>query len=200
MINLNEISDRQIMEMKIGLLQYDYIQTKFSRHMDNEDFRDVFTNFYLSSQGRMRLPENRKPFFEIMFNCDSNIDLIELVNYLYEVLPIDMYEFSFATKLLHTVNNQSPIYDSKVFKYLKKEEQVDFWDIQGAKKDRYGNEISKIEKIKNNWDRLNDWYRIFLPSSRGRSWIDWFDSNFPTYAHISDVKKIDFIIFSCSGY
>ena len=130
----------------------------------------------------------------------NSIDLIELVNYLYKVLAVDMYEFSFATKLLHTVNNQSPIYDSKIFKYLKKEERVDFWDIQVVKKDRYGNEITKIEKIKNNCNRLNDWYRSFLPSSRGRSWIDWFNSNFPSYVHISDIKKIDFIIFSCSGY
>jgi len=101
---------------------------------------------------------------------------------------------------LYTVNNQSPIYDSKVFRYLKKEEQVDLWDIQVPKKDRYGKEISKIDKITNNWKRLNDWYRSFLPSSRGQSWIQWFDSNYPDYAHISDIKKIDFIIFTCSGY
>ncbi len=82
MINLANISDRQLMEMKMGLLQYDYIQKKFIQHIDDEDFRDVFTNFYLSSQGRMRLPENRNPFFETMFNCDSNMDLIDLVNHL----------------------------------------------------------------------------------------------------------------------
>ena len=200
MINLGNVSKKQKMEMQIGLLQYDYIQTRFTSGVDDEDFRDVFTNFYLSSQGRMRLPENRNPFFEKMFDCDSNQDLIQLVEYLYDHLAVDMYEFSFATKLLHTVNTQSPIYDSKVFKYLKKEERVDFWDIQVPKKDRYGNEVSKLEKISHNWEMLNDWYSSFLPSARGISWINWFDANFPLYAHISNIKKIDFIIFSCSGY
>ena len=187
MINLANVSEKQKMEMQIGLLQYDYIQTRFTFGVDDEDFRDVFTNFYLSSQGRMRLPENRNPFFEKMFDCDSNQDLIQLVKYLYEHLAVDMYEFSFATKLLHTV-------------YLKKEERVDFWDIQVPKKDRYGNEVSKLEKISHNWEMLNDWYSSFLPSTRGISWINWFDTNFPLYAHISNIKKIDFIIFSCSGY
>ena len=45
---------------------------------------------------------------------------------LYDVLAIGKYEFSFATKLLHTVNVDSPIYDSKVRVYLKNEEGVDF--------------------------------------------------------------------------
>ena len=67
-------------------------------------------------------------------------------------------------------------------------------------KDRYGNEVSKLEKISHNWEMLNDWYSSFLPSTRGINWINWFDTNFPLYAHISNIKKIDFIIFSCSGY
>ena len=67
----------------------------------------------------------------------------------------------------HNVNNQSPIYDSKVFKYLKKEEKVDFWDINVYKKDKHGKEIPKIDKIYNNWKRLKEWYEKFMPSPRG---------------------------------
>ena len=71
-----------------------------------------------------------------------------------------------------------------MFKYLKKEEKVDFWDINVYKKDKHGKEILKIDKISNNWKRLEE----------------WFDLKFPSFKHISNVKKIDFIIFTCSGY
>ena len=36
------------------------------------------------------------------------------------------YEFSLGSKLLHTKNDASPIYDSKVRDYLASEEGVDF--------------------------------------------------------------------------
>ncbi len=55
------------------------------------------------------------------------------------------------------MNAQFPIYDSKVFKYLKNEEGVDFWDIQRSKKDIYGNEIHKLNKIEYNWEMLKAW-------------------------------------------
>ena len=148
----------------------------------------------------MKLPGNRIPFFEKLFHCKKEQDLIDLVIYLHDNLALADYEFSFATKLLHTVNPDSPIYDSKVYKYLKKEERVDFWNIQAIRRDARGREIDKIEKIAHNWDRLTLWYSYFLASKRGEKWIKWFDKNFPSYAHISNVKKIDFIIFSCSGY
>lgn len=199
MIDLNLITERQLMEMEVGLLQYEYIRSHFDLG-DNEDFREVFTNFYLSSQGKMRQEDNRNPFFEKLFNTEPNQNLIELVQYLYDHLALSMYEFSFATKLLHTINNNSPIYDSKVYEYLKREEDVDFIDIQSSRRKKNGRLMNKLERIEHNWNELNEWYGSFLQSPRGREWINYFDEHFPRYSHINNVKKIDFIIFSCSGY
>lgn len=43
-------------------------------------------------------------------------------------------EFSIGSKLLHTKNTTSPIYDSKVAKYLKNDERLDLWWGKGIEK------------------------------------------------------------------
>lgn len=197
-IDITKVTEKQIMSLEVGLLQYTYIQRNFKK--DDEDFRDVFTDFYLTSQARMRNVENRVPFFELMKKTKPNDSLITIVEKLYKSLPIGMYEFSFATKLLHTINTNSPIYDSKVYKYLRNDEKVDLWDIHQKKFDSAGKEMTKLEKIDHNWIELNNWYSSFLKTVTFKNWIAWFDKSFPKFASISNIKKVDFIIFSCSGY
>ena len=96
--------------------------------------------------------------------------------------------------MLHTRNDALPIYDSKVRVYLSNAENVEFWW------NRYGTSAprgtSEREKLKHDWETLCNWYQEFLVSSRGKQWVDWFDRNFPNHKHISDVKKVDFIIFA----
>ena len=186
-IDISKITERQILIIRNSINYYSYIQANYQK--DDEDFRDVFTEFYLSSQGAMRNEENRVPFFNKMRNCDANKKLIDIVKELYNELPINKYEFSFATKLLHTINNESPIYDSKVRIYLKKNEQVDFWLY-------YHPRVNVLEQIEHDWKLLVDWYNRFLSTEESKKWIEWFDSQFPEHTHISKVKKIDFIIFA----
>lgn len=108
-------------------------------------------------------------------------------------------EFSLSSKLLHTRNPNYPIYDSKVRIYLSEQENIEFWWGQRTKK-MYGEPAPKNtteeNKIKHDWDNLCGWYAKFLKSQRGKSWITWFNENFPNHKNISDVKKIDFIIFA----
>ena len=56
--------------------------------------------------------------------------------------------------------------------------------------------MTKTQKIPTDWKTLIDWYDMFMKSPIGKNWIAWFDKNFPNYTSISDVKKIDFIIFA----
>ena len=197
-ICLSNATRKQLMSLEIGLLQYSYIQKYYKTN--DEDFRDVFTDFYLASQGRMRKVENRVPFFELLSKTKPDDSLIDIVSKLYMTLPVGMYEFSFATKLLHTINTKSPIYDSKVYKYLKYDEKVNLWDIQQKKVDSSGKIMTQIDKICHNWNELKNWYDSFTKTARASDWIKWFDTNFPLYKSISDIKKIDFIIFTLSGY
>ena len=186
-INLNELTEKRLKKLTDGISAYSMIQTHVDA--DDESFRRVFTKFYLSAQGKMRRSENQEPFFAKMKTCEKNKDLAELVEELYEELPIGKYEFSFATKMLHTVNPDSPIYDSKVRKYLKYEEGVNFWLYFRPRKD-------VLSQIKHDWLLLKEWYDAFLPTARAKEWIAWFDARFPDAAWLSPTKKIDFIIFA----
>lgn len=188
-IDLRAITDRQVLSIRNAINMYTYIQTH--RERDDEDFRDVFTEFYLSSQGVMRKEENQIPFFRKLRECDPSQDLVELVEELYEELPVHKYEFSFATKLLHTVNNDSPIYDSKVRDYLKHNEGVDFWLYYRPRENIMG-------QIRHDWVLLKSWYQEFLKTPRAKGWVAWFDNQFPDAAWISPTKKVDFIIFGCN--
>ena len=188
MIKTKNATKKQIMEMESDLLFYQYIQNEYSEGHNNKDFQDVFTNYYLKTQGIIRLPENRIPFFNVLFRCKKDDDLIELVKLLNNEMATDMYEFSFATKLLHTVNPNSPIYDSKIHMYLRNEEGVPFKAPERS-----------IERIEYNWKQLNQWYKNFIEKDeRCEQWINWFDSIFPSFKEISIVKKIDTIIFFLS--
>lgn len=93
MIDLNQISEKQKLEIKVGLLQYEYIQKHYLYKDDSEDFKEVFIKFYLSSQAIMRRDENKNPFFDNLFKCKKDQDLVELVQILKEKLQNGMYEF-----------------------------------------------------------------------------------------------------------
>lgn len=124
-IDIHKVTERQIMAIEVGLLQYKYIQDHY--HDDDEDFRDVFYDFYLRSQSRLNQAPYQNDFFDLLKNSSPNACIEDIIEKLRESLKI--YEFSFASKILHTINTKSPIYDSKIYKYLKSE-GVDMWDIQ----------------------------------------------------------------------
>lgn len=189
-IDIHKVTERQIMAIEVGLLQYKYIQDHY--HDDDEDFRDVFYDFYLRSQSRLNQAPYQNDFFDLLKNSSPNACIEDIIEKLRESLKI--YEFSFASKILHTINTKSPIYDSKIYKYLKSE-GVDMWDIQQVRKNE-----TKMERILHNWEVLNKWYEEFFKTNTFKDWIEWFDKIFPAYANISDVKKVDSIIFACGGF
>lgn len=187
-IDLNKINERQIMNIRVGLLQYKYIKDYVEGNIKDatlNDFKKVYTNFYLKAQGKVGKCDK---YFELLFSKKYNKkeDLLDVVLELKEVL--EMYEFSFASKLLHTINNDLPIYDRKVYDYLKSIKVKGLMDK---------NNKNKELTITTNWNAINDWYKEFL-NGDGQEWIKWFDSNFNEYSDISPIKKIDFIIMACS--
>ena len=194
MIDVNSITPKQKLTIAKGLCDYDFIMAEWPSQ--SEDFEDVYYGFYLKARWAvMNLSGNKRPYFEKLYSLDSP-DLMQILDELKENMDAGSYEFSLGTKLLHTRYPNNPIYDSKVLAYLSSEENVDFWwhhspALRGAARG-----LSEREKIAHDWAKLNAWYASFLPSERGQQWIRWFDSNFPSSARISNVKKIDFIIFA----
>lgn len=193
MIDVNNITERQKLTIRKGLLDYQYIMQNWSTN--SIDFQTVFYEFYLKARWSvMSKPENSIPYFERLQKIDANSNLIDIILSLQGEMAKKSYEFSLCSKMLHTVNPQSPIYDSKVRIYLSVQEDVDFW--WHMNKGHIASSFSEIEKIKHDWDLLCNWYSLFLSSQRGEEWVCWFNNNFPEYKSISDVKKIDFIIFA----
>ncbi|MBE6775225.1 MAG: hypothetical protein E7543_03440 [Ruminococcaceae bacterium] len=196
-IEVNSITPRQKLTINIGLCEYQYIMENWQTN--SEDFKAVFYDFYLKARWSvMTKPSNSIPYFKKLQSISPTDDLIDIISDLKEEMGQHGFEFSLSSKLLHTRNPSSPIYDSKIREYLSKEEKVEFW--WGRSKGMYGSPAprgtSECEKIRHDWINLCQWYNQFLSSKRCKEWINWFDDNFQNHTTISDVKKIDFIIFA----
>lgn len=189
-IILKDISERQKLIIAKGLLDYQFIMLNWKTN--TKDFQDVYYEFYLKARwAMMKNPQNSKAYFDMLQSTDKKTNLMYVINELKSKLTKESYEFSLCSKLLHTINPQSPIYDSKVREYLSTEENVDFWFNTGKK-----NNKTTYEKIEHDWKELCSWYEEFLDSKEGKEWVDWFDFHFPSYSSISNYKKIDSIIFA----
>lgn len=192
-IDLEKITPRQKLTIAKGLCEYEYIMNNWQNN--DLDFREVYYAFYLKARWAvMRKPDNSIPYFEKLQTISPDDDLLGILDWLKEKMEKHSYEFSLGSKLLHTRNPNMPIYDSKVREYLTKEENVPlWWQVTGSSAPRG---TAEREKIKHDWTELCNWYTMFLSSPRGIQWIEWFNVNFPTFSHISNVKKVDFIIFA----
>lgn len=194
-INVNRITSRQKLVIAKGLCDYQYIMDNWQT--DDKDFRDIYYDFYLkASWAVMRKPNNWEPYFQELQSINPEDDLMDILHTLKDKTAEKRFEFSLGSKLLHTRNPKSPIYDSKVREYLSKEEGVNFWWQIPIKSSGAPRGISEEEKIKHDWIELCTWYDHFIKSSRGKEWICWFDENYPSFSNISEIKKIDFIIFA----
>ena len=196
-IDLDKITARQKLIISIGLCEYQYIMDNWKNN--DEDFQSVYYDFYLKARWAvMSKPGNRNPYFDKLQSISPSDNLLDVMSSLKNEMEKKCYELSLTSKLIHTRNTSSPIYDSKVREYLSKEENVEFWWHRGT--GMSGNSAprgtSEFDKIKHDWNALCEWYQEMMNSDRGRMWVEWFDNNFSNYKHISDVKMIDFIIFA----
>ena len=196
-IDIEKITPRQKLIIARGLCDYEYILHNWKSN--DADFQDVYYDFYLKARWAvMSKPNNKFPYFMKLQSISPEDSLMDILDSLKKEMENHSFELSLGSKLLHTRNPATPIYDSKVKSYLSKEENVEFWwhrtsDMSGLPAPRGTPERTKIE---HDWMMLCEWYDAFLLSPRGNQWINWFDLNFPNHKYISNVKKIDFIIFA----
>lgn len=55
---------------------------------------------------------------------------------------------------------------------------------------------TKYQQFQHDWGMIKNWYNNFIKNDqRYTQWINWFDGKFPQHKNISNVKKIDFLIF-----
>ncbi|MBR5337762.1 MAG: hypothetical protein IK152_07240 [Lachnospiraceae bacterium] len=189
------ITPRQKLIIAKGLCDYQYIMENWQ--VNDKDFQEVYYEFYLKARWPvLSNATNKKVYFNKLQSVSLEEGFISILDSLYNEMENHSYEFSLTTKLLHTRDTSMPIYDSKVRDYLSKGEKVNLWWMIPNYVSHAPRGTSEYEKIKHDWEELCKWYISFMDTERCKTWIAWFDDNFPAYVKISNVKKIDFIIFA----
>lgn len=176
-IVFSRVTDTQKHEMRDGLEKYCFIMAG----RDNvQDIRNVFVDFYFVPKKSRNKILNEDRFFELM--SQRLPDAKTFATRLIEKGISNEIMMSFSSKAVHTYYDNRPIYDSHVIAYLK--------TIRGLRLP-----ANKPFMI---YDKLAEWYGIFVNSEEADVWVEWFDGVFPDYANISRIKKIDMILYKIS--
>lgn len=146
---------------------------------DDQDFQREFDFFYKVR----RNAEWRKVFFEIFERKKKkNCSYKEIITELYE--GTGQVEASFASKMLASIDENMPIWDSKVLDRIR---------IKSSNKRGQ----QKLEETIELYDVIVQWYSDLKANKASyNEYITSFDSRFPDYSSISDTKKIDFILWA----
>jgi len=166
--------------------EYRYLKEKFESSGGSSDpeFQARFKKFYrLNFVGLSNKWKDR--FFELLSaKCD---DLKCILLELYGIRRLDgkcSVQCVFATKLVHTVNNDEPIYDSMVGEVLNRK-------VEGSNRDEKVDSCVEIHNF------LMEKYRELINNSKVKEVISEFRSKFGVKREdVSDVKALDFIIWS----
>lgn len=178
-LNAQNLLEQRLAE-SLGLDKYAFIM-KSVREVDvsaNEMFQRQFNAFY-----KVRKSTGWRNNFYGLFERVKNepIPYEDILKYLYD--STGFVESSFASKMLATLDDQCPIIDQYVLKNLG-------LAITGTGK------AARLENTVQTFYTLCDWYDDYLETKEAKDNIAWFDRILPSYAWISDVKKIDYLLWA----
>ena len=108
----------------------------------------------------------------------------DVLDHMYEATG--RYEPSFSNKLVATLNPGKPVWDIHVLRNINQKAPAYY-------------SRKKIEDAKGCYAKMEDWYQAFLASSQGASWIDQFNQLTPEHNKLTDLKKVDFILWQMRG-
>ncbi|MGI6462120.1 MAG: hypothetical protein ACOX04_00600 [Candidatus Scatomorpha sp.] len=163
-----------------GLDKYKYIMEKVKRTnvAVDAEFQRVFNRFYKVRRNE----EWRRAYYEYFESVKNASPTFEsIIRYLYE--HSRNIEPSFSSKMLASIFPEKPIWDRYVVQNLNMR-------LMGA---------TKEEKLKNAiilYANIEKWYDDFLKTEKAKECISEFDRVLPDYKWISEIKKIDSILWS----
>ena len=164
----------------MGLDKYQYImeQVSTTNVAADTDFQRIFNGFYIVRRNETW----RKVYYEHFESVkNSTPTFASIITYLYEYTG--NIEPSFSSKMLATIQPEKPIWDRYVVQNLNIQ-------LTGT---------TKEEKLKNAimlYAEMEKWYAHFLKTEKGKECIAEFDRVLPDYKGISQIKKIDSILWS----
>ena len=142
------------------------------------DFQRLFNGFYRVR----RNAEWRKAYYDLFEKAKgSNPSFETIIRMMYAATG--NIEASFSSKMLATINADMPIWDRYVVQNL-------CLNMKGKTKE------DQLNCAVDLYDRMVSWYDSFLQTENGRDCLAEFDRTLPGYVWMSDVKKIDFYLWS----
>lgn len=182
-LNKNKILERWIANA-LGLEHYSTIMEDFKTFdiaNDTKDFQKKFIYFY---KVVFRKEKWLQKYFKFM--QDSRGKKLEFEEVLRKISGNEgNIEVSFASKLLHTINPDKPIWDQNVLEKLHIDRS-----LNGETRDE------KIKDAVNKYTKLEKKYKKILSERKIQDYIDFFDKLAPSYKDISEIKKVDFLFWS----
>ena len=152
--------------------------------LNNFVFQYVFKSYWRIDNAGWS-DKMKKQFFILL--SEKQADLKIILSELYKIPTLrgkNSIQFSFATKLLHTINNDSPIFDSMVGKIIK-------MDVKGNNKDEKINSCIEIQNY------LKESYKKLITDAKIQQAISDFRTKFGVeIKEMSDTKILDSIIWS----
>lgn len=164
----------------LGLDKYKIIMTSV-RNTDisfDVKFQKTFNGFYLVRRNES-WRKTYYDFFEKEKNATPTFESI--ITFLYE--NTGNVEPSFSSKMLATIDDNNPIWDKYVLQNLNIEHT-------GT------NQEEKLINAIKLYAKITEWYHEFLLTDKAKECVTIFDSTLPDYKWISNVKKIDTVLWS----
>ncbi len=174
MINASEIMQAQLAR-SLGLDKYAEIMRGDPA---SPSFQRAFNGYY-----RIRRNEAwRNHYYALFLRARTEgFDFSQIITALFQATG--NVEASFSSKMLATIDPEKPIWDQYVLQNLGLE-------LTGK---------TQEEKLKNAislYGAIEKWYLDYLTTDEARENLEAFDLLLPEYKWISDVKKIDCLLWS----
>ncbi|WP_217587475.1 hypothetical protein [Lentibacillus saliphilus] len=178
-IDVNKIIEERLAG-SMGLDRYADIMSRVNsiNVSRDEDFQRQFNGFYKVRRNAAW----RKIYYEVFETMKAErATFAIIIKTLFE--KTGNIEASFSSKMLATLNPNKPIWDRYVVQNLNLK-------LTGK---------SKHEQLENAialYAAIEEWYSEFLSTDDAKKCIAAFDRNLPKYTRLSDVKKVDFFLWS----
>ena len=164
----------------MGLDKYERLMNEANRTdvSRNPDFQRTFNAFYLIRRNE----EWRKVYYKLFeYAKIRHSSFAEVIRILYE--KTGNVEASFSSKMIATINPDKPIWDQYVL-------------INLGLKLKGKNAEERLEHAIIIYEQIEQWYKDYLLTEEARKNIAVFDQKLPSYKWLSEVKKIDCLLWS----
>lgn len=181
-IDAKKVIETRIAE-SMGFDKYKQIMEKVRKTdvSSDPDFQRTYNAFYRVR----RNAEWREAYYDLFEKVKGISPSFEyIIRTMYEATG--NIEASFSSKMLATINADMPIWDRYVVQNL-------CLNMKGKTKE------DQLNCAVDLYDQMVNWYSEFLQTENGRDCITEFDRTLPGYVWMSDVKKIDFYLWSMRG-